>query len=105
MNQVINAREDFPTRLTKSIFLAGPVPRDLDTPSWRPYAISYLQNKGYNGIIYNPETSAADYTDYYEEQFAWEHNALDRSDIILFWIPRDIKTKVIVLTLAFRFLL
>ena len=27
----------------------------------------------------------------YSDQIEWEHNALQRSNIILFWVPRDVK--------------
>ena len=90
MNKVIQPLENTPKNIISSIFLAGPVPRKQIT-SWRAEAIKYLYNHGYNGTIYNPETSTANYENYYNEQFAWEHDKLDKSDIIVFWIPRIIK--------------
>ena len=37
--EVVYAR----TPLRKSLFLAGPTPRDADTPSWRPLALELLE--------------------------------------------------------------
>ena len=71
-----------------SIFLAGPAPRDGAPGSWRPAALGYLRARGYAGHVYVPETrdgSAAPY----EDQVAWEEMALNRADVILFWVPRD----------------
>ena len=90
MNTVIRPLENTPKNIISSIFLAGPVPRK-QTISWRAKAIQYLYNHDYNGTIYNPEVTTANYENYYDEQFAWEHDKLDKSDIIVFWIPRIIK--------------
>lgn len=90
MNKVIYPLENTPKTIINSIFLAGPVPRK-QTISWRVDAIKYLKAHGYNGTIYNPETSTANYENYYDEQFAWEHDKLDKSDVIVFWIPRVLK--------------
>lgn len=71
-----------------SIFLAGPSPRDGAPGSWRPEALEYLRARGYAGHVYVPETrdgSPAPYAD----QVAWEEMALNRADVILFWVPRD----------------
>ena len=92
MNNTIHPLENTPKNIISSIFLAGPVPRK-QVISWRAKAINYLRQNGYNGTIYNPETSTANYENYYDEQFAWEHDKLDKSDIIVFWIPRIIKNE------------
>ena len=92
MNTTIHPLNNTPKNIISSIFLAGPVPR-TQTISWRAEAEQYLRNQGYNGTIYNPEVSTANYENYYNEQFAWEHKMLDKSDIIVFWIPRKIKNQ------------
>ena len=42
----------------KSIFLAGPTPREKDIISWRNEAIKILENLGFDGIVYVPEYSS-----------------------------------------------
>ena len=93
--QVIHAREAFPERWTKSLFLAGPTPRDKATPSWRPEALRFLEAAGYDGVVLHPEdrgiNGCAITPEQYEPQIRWEHEALQRADVILFWVPRDLK--------------
>jgi len=92
MNTTVHPLDNTPKNIISSIFLAGPVPR-TQTISWRTYAEQYLREHNYNGTIYNPEVSTANYENYYNEQFAWEHDKLDKSDIIVFWIPRKLKNQ------------
>ena len=89
--QIVYAQEKYPHELTlsKSIFLAGPTPRDESTKSWRPEAIKYLEDIGYDGTVYIPEARDASYYNDYTEQISWEHACLDACDMIVFWIPRD----------------
>ena len=82
----------------KSIFLAGPTPRDKAVHSWRPYAIKLLREIGFDGVVYVPEYSTGEplqeYDDSqinFEKQIAWEWKALDQAGAILFWIPRNLK--------------
>ena len=74
----------------KSIFLAGPTPRDKNTISWRNEAIKILEKLGFDGIVYVPEYSTwkpkADYVD----QAMWERDGLSNATIIVFWIPRHL---------------
>lgn len=74
----------------KSIFLAGPTPREKDTISWRNEAIKILEELKFDGIVYVPEYSTwkpkADYTD----QAMWERMGLTESTVIAFWIPRHL---------------
>lgn len=51
--QVIHALQKLP----KSIFLAGPTPRDKNTPSWRPQALEILRDMGFGGPVYVPESA------------------------------------------------
>ncbi len=82
---------------TNSIFLAGPTYRvtkgNVVPKGWRAEALNILEEKGFDGVVYVPEYSdvqPADWT--YSRQVDWERTALSISKIILFWIPRDIKT-------------
>ena len=87
---VIYAQEQFPIVTTKSIFLAGPTPRDKSVKSWRPIAIDYLRSIGYDGIIYVPEPRDGKWEKDYDKQVEWEHRAMNICDTIVFWIPRDL---------------
>ena len=76
-----------------SIFLAGPTPRDPNVESWRPQSIEYLKSIDFRGYVYVPERSDGWSGDYeYDEQIEWEENALIKSKVIVFWIPRDLET-------------
>ena len=93
--QVVYAREPFPDRWTKSVFLAGPTPRDASTPSWRPEALRLLEAAGYDGVVFVPEdrdiTGCAINPENYGPQIQWEDEGLQRADVILFWVARDLK--------------
>ncbi len=39
----------------KSIFLAGPTPRNKEVKSWRGEALEILQRLGFDGVVYVPE--------------------------------------------------
>lgn len=80
---------------TRSIFLAGPTPRDTQTPSWRPEALRILQELGFEGTVFVPEHEDGNWpTDdaSYAAQCEWEHWALQAANCIVFWIPRNLKT-------------
>lgn len=88
---LIYALEPFPITTRKSIFLAGPTPRNDFIKSWRIQAIQYLQEIGYDGIVFIPELRDKKWVDDYAElQIEWEHRALNSCDTIIFWIPRDL---------------
>lgn len=90
---IIYAQSKLNINTNGSIFLAGPSPRDKDTPSWRPFAIDYLHKFGYDGNVYIPEMLNGWEESYvYTDQIEWEEKALNKSDVIVFWIPRDLKT-------------
>jgi len=85
--KLIYARE----QVESSIFLAGPTPRDPNTPSWRPKAIEILEGLGYKGTVYIPEDrGVSDYK--FDEQIKWEWEALNASKVIAFWVPRELST-------------
>lgn len=76
----------------KSIFLAGPTPRDKDVASWRPEAIKILSELGFDGTVYVPEREFDDRSFDYINQYWWEREALHNASAIVFWIPRNVKT-------------
>ena len=79
----------------KSIFLAGPTPRKEDVKSWRIDACKFLEENGFDGIVYVPEYSTGKpLTDYDiqedDSQVMWERKTLLNSTLVVFWIPRDL---------------
>ncbi len=77
-------------KLPKSIFLAGPTPREEQVSSWRPYALQLLEKIGFDGNVYVPESEDWAKHNHYDDQVQWEWEALSISTIVLFWIPRDL---------------
>lgn len=88
--QVIYAREPFPTSVRRTIFLAGPTPRSAGVPSWRPEALKLLES--FDGHVFVPESRDGLYEESYDAQVEWETAALNRADVIVFWVPRDLET-------------
>ena len=79
----------------KSIFLAGPTPRDVNVKSWRNEAVNILKELNFDGDIYLPESKDRAISDdflTYNGVIDWELERLNASKIILFWLPRDLKT-------------
>lgn len=87
---IINYSDQEVLKGTKSIFLAGPTPRDKEITSWRNEACKILEKLNFDGLVYIPEYSSwkpkADYVD----QAMWERKALTNASIIVFWIPRKL---------------
>ena len=90
--KIVYANQSLPSQWSKSIFLAGPTPRDPETPSWRPDALRALEEQGYDGVVFVPETSDKQWHHDYIDQVGWEEECLNAADCILFWVPRDLKT-------------
>jgi hypothetical protein len=92
--QVVYAREPFPDRWTKSVFLAGPTPRGDGVPSWRPEALRILEAAGFDGVVFVPEdrdvNGCAITPENYEPQILWEDEGLNRADAVVFWVARDL---------------
>ena len=86
----IAAPEALPAAAECTVFLAGPTPRTSDVASWRPAALDALEACGYRGVVLDPERRTPQYE--YDSQVAWEAAALRISDIIVFWVPRDLAT-------------
>ncbi len=74
----------------KSIFLAGPTPRDGSIASWRKEACKILEKIGFDGVVYVPEYSTLKPKEDYIDQAMWEREALTNATIIVFWIPREL---------------
>lgn len=91
MQVVYVPNEPSPT-YSKSIFLAGPSPRDPSHPNWRVEAIQILERLGYDGVVYVPLPENGDWSHGYDAQVGWELKNLNRADQIVFWVPRDMKT-------------
>ena len=85
--EIIYARESLP----RSIFLAGPTPRDEQTPSWRPEAINILQNLGFTGTVLVPEDRNNKREFEYDDQVHWEWAAINQATVVVFWVPRELK--------------
>ena len=92
-----NDNDYFPDGSTwesNSIFLAGPTPRDENVESWRPQALKIIEDTGFNGIVYVPEPFAKDF----DTQINWEWRSITLSSIVVFWVPRDLKTMLALTT-------
>ena len=87
--QVVYATEKPPAQFTKSIFLAGPSPRNPDQPNWRPEALAALEAMGYDGVVFVPLPREGDWSHGYDAQVEWELTYLNMADVVLFWVPRS----------------
>ena len=90
---IIHSREELPKQLTKSIFLAGPTPRNDKSLGWRNEALQILDNLNYDGVVYVPENrdDKPFNPDDKDDQIEWEHKCLKAADAIVFWIPREFR--------------
>lgn len=92
--KIVYSGENVPIAYKKSIFLAGPTPRSPKVKSWRPNALKILRKLKYNGVVFLPEfhngKMPKGWT--YDTQCDWEHKCLNMADIILFWVPRKLRT-------------
>ena len=87
---IINYSDEEVIKGKKSIFLAGPTPRNQSVESWRKYVCEKLKELGFDGVVYVPEYSSFKPKGDYVDQAMWERDALIQSTVILFWIPRDL---------------
>lgn len=88
--EIVYAREPLPASWSASIFLAGPTPRGPEPPSWRPDAVRLLRDAGFDGVVFVPEDADGAWRGSYIDQVAWERDALQAADVILFWVPREL---------------
>jgi hypothetical protein len=84
---IVYAQQTPPSLYSKSIFLVGPTPRDKSHKSWRPEALKYLEEMGYDGVVFVPESPDGIMKDW-NAQVEWEKKYLLRADVILAWVPR-----------------
>ena len=90
--EVVYTGEEMTTKITKSIFLAGPTPRNKDeVESWRGDALEILRDKGFNGTVFVPEGRDGEFKLDYDDQVGWEEKYLNVADCIVFWVPRDLE--------------
>lgn len=88
---VVHGGEEPPDSWAASLFLAGPTPRSADVASWRPAALEELERRwDAEGdlVVFVPEPRGEVWPDY-DRQRTWELFWGDRSDVVLFWIPRS----------------
>ncbi|MEU6760234.1 nucleoside 2-deoxyribosyltransferase domain-containing protein [Streptomyces sp. NPDC046685] len=89
---IVHVDEQPPTAWWAAVYLCGPTPTDPREPSWRPAAVAALR-EGWAGpgtlVVFVPEPSAGGRYPAYAEQIAWEEEAMRLSDVIAFYIPRD----------------
>lgn len=77
---------------THSIFLAGPTPRSLKDPSWRPDALKILERLDYKGQVFIPEWTVKEEHINYDNQVEWEYFGLENCTKVVVWVPRDLVT-------------
>lgn len=79
--------------LPKSIFLAGPTPRSIEVPSWRPEAVRMLrEDLRFDGTVFVPESADGKPHNEYDHQISWEWEAINQATIVVFWVPRELAT-------------
>lgn len=89
---IVYALEAVPQTYSKSIFLAGPSPRDESHENWRESALEMLVEANYDGVVFVPLPRDGAWTYDYTSQIKWETKCLGIADVILFWVPRDMET-------------
>lgn len=77
---------------TASIFLAGPMPREVSVPSWRPVMLKAIE-EAWSGpgtlTVFVPE--ARNWQPLKYDHHQWEDHWLSIADVICFWVPRDMQ--------------
>ena len=91
--KIIYTFDEIPKTFSKSLFLAGPTPRKDTSLTWRKEALSILEKLNYDGVVFVPElfTNEKKHLLNTRDCTAWELEACKCSDVILFWIPRQIR--------------
>lgn len=98
--KTIFANQSIPNSVSNSLFIAGPSPRQAEVKSWRPEALELLEKFNFPGTVFIPEQSdwipccglGLGTVSDYEDQVEWEMEALIKSDVIVFWVPRELNT-------------
>lgn len=90
--RVIYTLEDLPAPSLPMLFLAGPTPRHSHVESWRPQALRMIRRCGHELAVCYPEPPRSGSWDPDGvKHIRWERQALARSQVILFWVPRNLK--------------
>ena len=87
---IINYSDQEVIKGKKSIFLAGPTPREERVKTWRKEACKIIEDNGFDGVVYVPEYSSYRPLENYLAQVEWERDALSNASVIVFWIPREL---------------
>ena len=91
--EVVRSRSPLPEH-GPTVFLAGPTPKAADVSSWRPAAIELICARWtapQTLSVLSPEDTDFRYDKHFDAQVDWETDARARADVILFWIPRDVR--------------
>lgn len=93
---VVHAGENPPQQWDASLFVAGPMPRDPLSPSWRPGAMQEI-SAGWDSVygvlvVFLPEPRDRHNPPANYIHQVWEDQWMSIVDLILFWIPRDMAT-------------
>jgi hypothetical protein len=104
----IYANEQAPDSYHAAIFLVGPTPRSNKDQSWRPEALKliddFYKNQELSIVVLIPEPrNGVFYENNYLDQVGWEKQFLEMADVILAWVPRDMKTSLAGLTTNIEF--
>lgn len=91
------AQAAMPAAWEAAVFLAGPTPRSADVASWRPAAVELLRSRWRASgegrlVVFVPESPDGGFDGTWDAQVEWEDACLNASDVIAFWIPRDLRT-------------
>ncbi|AZM87953.1 nucleoside 2-deoxyribosyltransferase domain-containing protein [Streptomyces sp. W1SF4] len=89
---VVHVGQEPPASWAAAVYLCGPTPTDPAEPSWRPDAVAALRSLWSGAgrlVVFLPEPAPGGDYPAYPDQIAWEEEAMSRSDVVLFWIPRD----------------
>lgn len=82
------------------VFLAGCTARPGQTLNWRKDAFDIFERFGFEGTLIVPEVAEGNnWNDFeYGDICGWEHEMMDRCDVLVFWIPRNVDDGVLGLT-------
>ncbi len=91
----VHAGEQPPEWWDAAVFLAGPTPRSPEVFSWRPAALAELARQWAGPgrlVVFVPERPGGGMPHGWQRQVEWEDTCLHLSDVIVFWVPRDLAT-------------
>lgn len=87
--EIVFARQPRPATITRSVFLAGPSPRNGEGENWRLEALHWLKEQGFTGTVFVPLDEDGQFREeYWGDQVEWERDMLDTADAVVFWVPR-----------------